>query len=324
MARCRTATFPWRTRHSRFLIQAAIIRLTGRVFFHQVLYVALISGLGTVLTWRIALEALRGRVAAAWMVALLIAAPLTVLGIYCILPNPEYDCDCGFWLLVAFWMIQRIDAKTSMVGGFAAGAAFCVPLFFKQNMGLPFLAAAIGAVLLMLAMKRLRRGQTLGGPPETRTLLSALAGACAALVIAVLALHWTAGLGNYIHWTIEYAGQRRLPALSLMLGVYRDPSLLWTLPCVAIGLVFLRAAREENHGLPHPSGSIIARRVGSKLRWPRIVAFASAGRAISFYARLIADVRRRRRTRRQPARALAAVAVARCRAGDRESFPPAK
>ncbi len=94
-----------------FLIQAAIIRLTGRVFFHHVLYVAFVGGMGTVLTWRIALETLRGRVAAAWTVALLVAAPLTVVGIYCIVPNPEYDCDCAFWILVAVWLLQKLDAK---------------------------------------------------------------------------------------------------------------------------------------------------------------------------------------------------------------------
>ncbi|MDR3387664.1 MAG: hypothetical protein P4L92_11475, partial [Rudaea sp.] len=151
--------------------------------------------------------------------------------------------------------MRRIDAKTGVAGGFAAGAALCVPLFFKQNMGLPFLLAAIGAILLVLAMKRLRNVQTSAGPPETRTLLSVLAGVCVALGIAVLALHWTVGIGNYIHWTIEYAGRRRLPGFSLMLGVYRDPSLLWTLLGVAIALIVLRAA---------PATS----------RWARIVAFA--------------------------------------------------
>ena len=249
-----------------FLIQAAIIRLTGRFFFHHVLYVALIGGSSTVLTWRIALASLRGRVAAAWTVALVLAAPLTVLGIYCIVPNPEYDCDCAFWMLIALWLLRRIDAKTGVVGGFAAGAALCVPLFFKQNMGLPFLAAAIGAVLLVLAVKAFRRTQASAEPPETRTLLSVLAGACVALGIAVVALHWAAGLGNYTHWTIEYAGQRRLPGFSIMLGVYRDPSLLWTLPCVLAALALL--------WVPDPSRSFIARRLGSKLRWARIVAFA--------------------------------------------------
>jgi hypothetical protein len=274
-----------------FLFQAAIIRLTGRVFFHHVLFVAVTGGLGTVLAWRIALALLRGRVTAAWTLAMLLAAPLIFLGIYCIVPNPEYDCDCGFWILVAIWSLlqterchpERVPACRDeskdlrllfaflarprlSVGGFAAGAALVVPLFFKQNMGAPFLAAAIAALLLLLALNTLRRGETSLNEPEARRLLSVLAGACTALLAAVLALRFTAGLGNYIHWTIEYAGQRRLPALSLMLGVYRDPTLAWTLPCVAIALVLLR--------LPHPSRSLTARRVGSKSRWPQIAAFA--------------------------------------------------
>jgi hypothetical protein len=257
-----------------FLTQAAIIRLTGRVFFHHVLYVASIGGLGSVLAFRIALGSLRGRVAAAWPVALLAAAPLTVLGIYCIVPNPEYDCDCGFWILVAFWMLLRLDARTSSMFGFATGAALCVPLFFKQNMGLPFLLVALGVVLLSLALNG--RRQNSPAAPSTPTLFSVLAGACLALATAVLALHWTAGIGNYLHWTIEYAGQRRLPGFSLMLGVYRDPSLLGTLPCIAAALVLLWMGSKFPRFLwvPHPLRSFIAQRVGSKLPLTRIVAFA--------------------------------------------------
>jgi hypothetical protein len=57
---------------------------------------------------------------------------------------------------------------------------------------------------------------------------------------AVLLLHWTVGLGNYLHWTIQFAAQRRLPGVSTMLSVYRQPSLLWMLPCVAAALFLLR------------------------------------------------------------------------------------
>ncbi|MGA3334918.1 MAG: hypothetical protein ABSC62_12225, partial [Terracidiphilus sp.] len=222
-----------------FLIQAAIVRLTGRVFFHHVLYAAVVGGLGTVLAWRIALASLRGRVAAAWAIALFIAAPLTVLGIYCILPTPEYDCDCTFWILVALWLLQRADAKRSVARGLAAGAGLCAPLFFKQNMGLPFLLAAIAAVLLVLTMRWLRRGQALAEPPSAHALFAVLAGVCATLAAAVLALHWTTGLGNYFHWTIGYAAQRRLPGFRLMLGVYRDPTLLWTVPGIVAALLLL-------------------------------------------------------------------------------------
>jgi len=104
-----------------FLIQAAIIRFTGRVFFHHVLYAAVVGGLGTVLTWRLALASLRGRARAAWVVALLVAAPLAVLGIYSIIPIPEYDGDCTFWILVALWLFERADAKRSIASGLAAG-----------------------------------------------------------------------------------------------------------------------------------------------------------------------------------------------------------
>ena len=235
-----------------FLTQAAIIRLTGRILFHNVLYTAIVGGLGTVLAWRIALGSLRGRVAAAWLVALLTALPLTVLGIYCIVPNPEYDCDCGFWIVVAVYMLLRLNAQSGAVFGFATGAALSVPLFFKQNMGLPLLLVAIVAVLVSLALNGRRQNQAAG--PSSRTLLSVLAGACVTLAVAVLALESTAGIGNYLHWTIEYAGQRRLPGFSLMLGVYRDPTLLWTLPCVAIALALLR--------------------LGPQRRWTRIAAFA--------------------------------------------------
>jgi hypothetical protein len=133
------------------------------------------------------------------------------------------------------------------------------------------LLAAIGAALLVLAFTRIRRGQVEPGQlrfdsPEKRTLLAILAGACAALFAAALALHWTVGIGNYLHWTIEFAGERRLPGLGNMLAVFRDPSLLWTLPCVVAGLALL--------WLPHPSRGSIARRVGAKFIWARIAAFA--------------------------------------------------
>jgi hypothetical protein len=247
-----------------FLIQAAIIRLTGRVFFHHVLYAALIAGLGSVLAWRIALASLRGRMSASWPAALLVAAPLCVLGIYCIVPTPEYDCDCGFWTLVAVWMMQRVndrnsdrrtsDRRTSPAFSFATGAALCLPLFFKQNMGLPFLLVAITAVLLLLALGWRKRGQNPSTRPNSLVLLSVLAGVCVTLAAAALLLHWTAGIGNYLHWTIEYAGRRRLPGFSLMLAVYCDPSLLLTLPCVVVALALLR--------------------LKSKLLWTRIAAFA--------------------------------------------------
>ncbi len=279
-----------------FLIQAAIIRLTGRVIFHHVLYTAVIGGLGTVLAWRISLGLLGARVRDAWLVALLLAVPPVFLGVYSIVPNPEYDCDCGFWLIVATWFFIELDRRKSAAFAFFAGVFACVPVFFKQNMGLPFLLTAVAAVLLaLLGLKWcLKKKEPSGAEapvvldpfsarlkscPDTscvpdvslpagedlderglrptsrsRSLLAFFGGVGAAIVTALLAIHWTAGLGNYFHWTIQYAGQRRMPGLSLMLGVYRDATLAWTLPCIVGALIVLRSG------------------LGKKL-WARIAAF---------------------------------------------------
>ena len=231
-----------------FLIQAAIIRFTGRVFFHHVLYAAVVGALGTVLTWRLTLATLRGRARAAWVVALLVAAPLAVLGIYSIIPIPEYDGDCTFWILVALWLFERAAAKRSIAVGLAAGVGLCVPLFCKQNMGLPFLAAAAGAILLVLALAliHMRNAQASAAAPQALTLLSVLAAACATLFAAALVLHRSVGIRTYVYWTIRFAGERRLPGFGAMLAIFHDPSLLWMLPCVAAALLLLRLARREN------------------------------------------------------------------------------
>ena len=239
--------FPFAHAPLTFLIQATLIRLTGRVFFHHVLYCALAGGLGTVLAWRMALHTLRGRMAAAWTASVLLAAPLTVLGIYCILPHPSYDCDCALSILVAMLLLQRLTPDAAAVAAprpagrllqpFLAGVALVLPLFFKQNIGLPLLLAALAAILLLLAAALIRRAPA--DPPGTPALLAVLAGSATTSLAAGLLLHFTAGIGNYIHWTIQFAAQRRLPGFKNMLGVYTEPSLLWMLPCAGVALALL-------------------------------------------------------------------------------------
>jgi hypothetical protein len=262
--------FPFAHAPLTFLIQAAIIRLTGRVYFHHVLYATAVGGLGTVLAWRIALHTLRGRLASAWPVSLLLAAPLTVLGIYCILPHPSYDCDCAFSILCALLLLQRLTPDTAALSAsnpaktvlhpFLAGAAVALPLFFKQNIGLPLLLVALAAIGLLLVVGLYRR--TPEATPGTPALLAVLAGALTTLAAAGLLIQLTAGVGNYIHWTIQFAAQRRLPGFKDMLGVYAQPSLLWMLPCVAAALVLLHIqfgkARSSNRWLS---------------RWTRLLAF---------------------------------------------------
>jgi len=240
--------FPFAHAPLTFLIQAAIIRLFGRVFFHHVVYSALVGGLGTVLAWRIVLNTLRARLVHSWAVALILAAPLTVLGAYSILPFPSYDCDCAFSILVAISLLQRLPQDStsrlrwnrSLLHPIAAGAALAIPLFFKQNIGLPFLLAALAGTALLLAASLLRIPRHSPASSEARRFGSLLAGAFTALLGAGLVIHLTVGLGNYFHWTIQFAAQRRLPGFQTMLGIYAEPSLLWWIPCISLGLVLLR------------------------------------------------------------------------------------
>ena len=233
--------FPFAHAPLTFLIQAAIIRLTGRVFFHHVLYAAIVGGLGTVLAWRITLHSLRNRMPKPGTRSLLLVSPLTVLGIYSILPFPSYDCDCIFAVLLVLFLLQRLDSSSvgissnkSRLGAFLTGAAAVLPVFFKQNIGIPFLLVLILAMLGLLLISLMRRSSDafLGA--------AVLAGIVTSLAVAALLLHATVGLRNYFHWTIQFAAQRRLPGLITMLGVYQQPSLLWMLPCVAITLVILQ------------------------------------------------------------------------------------
>jgi hypothetical protein len=232
-----------------FLIQAAIMRLTGRVFFHHVLYAALVNGLATVLAWRIALHKLQGRLRVAWPISLLLATPLVPLGVYSILPFPSYDCDSAFSILLVIFLLQRLPeesaASNSRLRFFATGAALPLPLFFKQNIGLPFLAAAITLILLLMLLRQLRRASASLGAPVLGALL---AGAVTTLVAAGLLLHFTAGVHNYLHWTIQFASQRRLPGLPVMLAVYSEPSLLWWIPSVAAAFALLHSRRAKALG----------------------------------------------------------------------------
>src|SRR6266550_6551405 len=87
--------FPFPYPPLTFLTQAALIKLSARLFFHHVIYCAVVGGLSTLLTWRILFKILRGAPRGRWL-ALILTAPLTVLGTYAIYPHPFYDPDCTF------------------------------------------------------------------------------------------------------------------------------------------------------------------------------------------------------------------------------------
>ena len=216
-----------------FLTQAALIKLTGRVFFHHVLYCAAVGGLATVLTWRILLNMVRGAVKSARIVAFLLSAPLTVLGIYCIFPHPFYDPDCTFAVLVCIVLLQRLERRGfPPLPAFVTGAVLVVPLFVKQNTGLAFLASAGLAFSVLLGLNLWQRRPVRGH-------LWVMLGAAGGLLSALLLIHLTAGLANYKHWTVQFAASRRLPPLADMLAVYRNPVLPWWIAMFMAGAVLL-------------------------------------------------------------------------------------
>src|SRR5579862_2661639 len=90
---------------------------------------------------------------------------------------------------------------------FAAGTATVLPLFFKQNMGLPFLAAVTVGTFVLLAAEALRNRSFRAAMRSKPAFI--LAGIGLALIIGFGIIAATAGLGNYLHWTVQFAASRR-------------------------------------------------------------------------------------------------------------------
>lgn len=239
--------FPFPYAPGTFLAQALLIRLTGRVFFHHVLYCAIVGGAGTVLTWRILVHILRDAFPAFRIVAFLLALPLTVLGIYCVFPHPFYDPDCTLVILFCALLLLHLERKEFPPGfAFFTGVACVVPVFVKQNTGIAFLGAAGLAAIVLTAFEFRRRGQWING------LVLLLAGMIAGLGAAIVLIHVTVGLQNYVRWTIEFAAARRLPGVAEMWAPFENPLvLLWI---AAFG-----------------AGAFLRRRNRARVAWPSVL-----------------------------------------------------
>lgn len=198
--------FPFPYAPLTFLVQAAIVRVFGRVYWHHVAYAMLAGGAATALTFLV-VRRFVARATAVWL-----TLPLVLLGIYCVFPHPFYDSDACLCVVVLIAML--LGARHPMF----AGALCIVPLFVKQNIGLAFVAAL---VVLMIVERRWR---LLAG-------LAIGAGVALALVAAIF------GLGNYATWTLSFAAARRLPPIGMMLGVYREPIVWWGIAIVVVALI---------------------------------------------------------------------------------------
>jgi hypothetical protein len=233
--------FPFPYAPGTFLVQALLIRLTGRVFFQHVLYCAIMGGGGTLLTWRILVHILHHSFSSFRVVAFLLALPLAVLGIYCVFPHPFYDPDCTLVILFCVLLLLHLERKEFPVTfAFFTGVACVVPVFVKQNTGIAFLGMMGLAAIVLTAFEFRRRGRRVSG------LVSLLAGMIAGLGAAILLIHVTVGLANYAHWTIEFAAARRLPRVAEMWASFENPLLLLWIAAFGAGAFLLgrnRAAK---------------------------------------------------------------------------------
>jgi hypothetical protein len=223
-----------------FLIQAAIIKLTAPVFWHHVAYCAIAGGVATILAWRLMRRILFG-LPHAKTLALLLTVPLVPLGIYCVFPHPFYDPDCTLAILISVPLLLQLDRRPdSLALPVLTGVALVLPLFVKQNTGLLFLLSSIGLLLALTIWRKLKH-------ERVRSYVITIAAALATLAMAMLLIHRVAGLGNYWHWTIQFAAERRTPARGEMLEIYQDKmNLLWLgLIVGAVVVTWLNRARNR-------------------------------------------------------------------------------
>src|SRR6266705_1694595 len=229
--------FPFPYAPLTFLIQAALMKVTGRVFWHHILYCAAAGGLGTVLTWRILLRLLRDTATNSRLIAFLLSVPLIVVGVYCVFPHPFYDPDCTLAILLSVFLLLRLDDASSW-RAFTTGVTLVIPLFVKQNIGLAFLLSGAAAIVVLIVFEvRQRR--------PIRRYLFVLVGMVSSLALAVFVIQFIAGLGNYWHWTITFAAERRAPSRGDMLGVYTDRTFLFSTGLFAAGVLFTIFARRN-------------------------------------------------------------------------------
>ena len=241
--------FPFPYAPLTFMTQAAVIKLTGAVYWHHIAYSCIIAGLATVLAWRIMTAIFTDRIRLPRLTAFLLAIPSVILGVYCVFPHPFYDPDATFVVLLCVFVMLRLERKDfPPIRTLMTGALLVLPLFFKHNIGLAFLGST-GLALLILTLRGLWQ------KTPVRGYLLLIAGSLAGFGIALLILHYTVGIETYKYWTLTFAALRRTPSFSDMLSVYAD-----RLVPVWLALLF--------------GGAFLMRQNAGVRRWPAVIATA--------------------------------------------------
>ncbi len=239
--------FPFPYAPLTFLTQAAIIKLTGAIYWHHIVYCCVVAGLATVLAWRILIYLFRMRLPNPRLTAFLLSLLLTILGVYCIFPHPFYDPDTAFVVLLCIFLLFRLEAKAfPSIRTFLTGMLLVLPLFFKQNIGMAFLGSTGIALLVMIVVGLWRK-------TPVRPYLLLIAGSIVGLGVVLMIVHNTFGIENYKYWTLTFAMLRRTPPLNEMFAIYTGPVLaLW----VVLFLV----------------GAFLFRQDAGVKRWPSVLA----------------------------------------------------
>ncbi len=211
-----------------FVIQAALMRVLDGGYRVHLAYCAIVAGLTAAVTSRIVRFQLEEDSARADLHAFLLTVPLLFLNGYCILSQPFYDPDCAFWLLLALFAV--LSARSHGTPGWRhllAGALIVVPVFFKQNIGLPGLAATHGCLLLSAILHA----------NERRPYLITLCGSLLALIVAFALIYGRVGIAPYYYWTITYAAGKRPFVLRRVLFIYENWRTWLAVACGAAGVV---------------------------------------------------------------------------------------
>jgi hypothetical protein len=241
--------FPFSYAPLTFVMQAAIIRLFGAVYWHHIIYCCIVGGFSTVLAWRILARLFCDRLPRPGVTSFFLSLPLIPLGVYCVFPHPFYDPDSAFVILLIIFLLFRLERKGfPAIRTFLVGALTAIPLFVKQNIGIAFIGSAVLALLLMIVTGVWRK-------TRIRQYFCLLGGMAAGLGAALLIIQNMAGLDNYKLWTITFATARRTPSLADMLSIYAG----WTL--VLWAGVFLL-------------GAFLMRQNARVSRWPAFVSVA--------------------------------------------------
>jgi hypothetical protein len=244
--------FPFPYAPLMFLVQAALIKLGGTVYWHHIAYAAVTAGLATVLAWRLLLNIFRDALAYPRSAAILLVLPVVILGIYCIFPHPFYDPDACFVILLSVFLLLLLERRDyPKVPTFLTGVLIVVPLLIKQNIGLAFIGSVVVGFLVLAGVKRWKKLPVRGH-------LLVIAGVVAGIALAAGIIQAWVGLGNYFYWTWTFATSRRTPSAADMLSVYQDHLLPLWLGLFAAGVLILRLNKSGRRLLSLPAIVLMA------------------------------------------------------------------